>query len=70
MGALSIWHVLLVVIVVVLLFGRGKISGVMGDVAHGIRNFREGLKDPVEPRELTEREREADAAKRTEETRR
>jgi sec-independent protein translocase protein TatA len=45
MGAFSIWHVLLVVAVLLVLFGgRGKISGIMGDTAKGIRAFREGLK--------------------------
>lgn len=45
MGALSIWHILLIVAVAVLLFGgRGKISSIMGDTAKGIRAFREGLK--------------------------
>lgn len=45
MGALSIWHILLIVVVAALLFGgRGKISGLMGDTAKGIRAFREGLK--------------------------
>ncbi|HLZ74093.1 twin-arginine translocase TatA/TatE family subunit [Phenylobacterium sp.] len=46
MGALSISHVLAVAAVVTLLFGgRGRISGVMGDAAKGLRAFREGLKD-------------------------
>jgi sec-independent protein translocase protein TatA len=45
MGALSIWHILLIVIAAALLFGgRGKISGLMGDTAKGIRAFKEGLK--------------------------
>ena len=45
MGAFSIWHVALVVVVLLVLFGgRGKISGIMGDTAKGIRAFREGLK--------------------------
>lgn len=45
MGAFSIWHVALVVLVLVVLFGgRGKISGLMGDTAKGIKAFREGLK--------------------------
>ena len=47
MGGFSIWHGLILVVVVVLLFGgKGKISGIMGDVAHGIRNFKDGLKGP------------------------
>ncbi|MEO0498637.1 MAG: twin-arginine translocase TatA/TatE family subunit [Pseudomonadota bacterium] len=41
----SIWQLALVAIIVVLLFGRGKISGLMGDVAKGINSFKKGLKD-------------------------
>jgi sec-independent protein translocase protein TatA len=45
-GAISIWHWLLVIVVVALLFGgRGKLSGLMGDAAKGIRAFKDGLKD-------------------------
>ena len=43
MGSLSIWHWLLVILVVVLLFGRGKISDLMGDMAKGIKSFKKGL---------------------------
>ena len=39
MGSLSIWHWLVVIVVVLLLFGRGKISELMGDVAGGIKAF-------------------------------
>jgi sec-independent protein translocase protein TatA len=47
MGTFSMWHWLILIAVVAVLFGgKGKISGLMGDVAHGIRNFKEGLKDP------------------------
>jgi len=52
MGAISIWHILLVVVVFAVLFGgRGKISGLMGDTAKGIRAFREGLKGDETPEE-------------------
>lgn len=45
MGTLSIWHWAIVIVVVALLFGgRGKLSGLMGDAAKGIKAFREGLK--------------------------
>ena len=45
MGSLSIWHLIILGAVLVLLFGgRGKISGIMGDTAKGIRAFRDGLK--------------------------
>ena len=52
MGAFSIWHVALVVVVLLVLFGgRGKISGIMGDTAKGIKAFREGLKGEDKPDE-------------------
>ena len=45
MGATSIWHWAIVLLIVVLLFGRGKISEVMGDVAKGIKSFKKGMAD-------------------------
>lgn len=45
MGFGSIGHWILVLVVVVLLFGSGKISGLMGDVAKGIKAFKKGIKD-------------------------
>ncbi len=45
MGSLSIWHWLVVIVVVLLLFGRGKISDLMGDVAQGIKSFKKGMQD-------------------------
>ncbi len=45
MGSLSIWHWVIVIVVVLLLFGRGKISDLMGDVAQGIKAFKKGMAD-------------------------
>jgi sec-independent protein translocase protein TatA len=46
MGSMSIWHWAIVVVVVLVLFGgRGKLSGIMGDAAKGIKAFKDGLKD-------------------------
>jgi len=45
MGFGSIWPWLIVLAVVLLLFGRGKVSGLMGDVAQGVKSFRRGLSD-------------------------
>jgi sec-independent protein translocase protein TatA len=45
MGSMSIWHWALVIVVVMLLFGRGKISDLMGDVAKGIKSFKKGMAD-------------------------
>jgi sec-independent protein translocase protein TatA len=45
MGSMSIWHWIVVVAVVLLLFGRNKISDLMGDVAQGIKAFKKGMSD-------------------------
>jgi sec-independent protein translocase protein TatA len=45
MGSLSIWHWVIVIGVVLLLFGRGKISELMGDVAQGIKAFKKGMSE-------------------------
>jgi sec-independent protein translocase protein TatA len=45
MGSMSIWHWIVVIAVVLLLFGRGKISDLMGDVAQGIKAFKKGMQD-------------------------
>jgi sec-independent protein translocase protein TatA len=49
MGSFSIWHWLIVLVVVLLLFGRGKISEVMGDMAKGVKSFKKGLAEDEEP---------------------
>ena len=45
---ISFWQIAIVVVLVVLLFGRGKISDLMGDVAKGIKSFKKGMKDPTQ----------------------
>jgi sec-independent protein translocase protein TatA len=45
MGSMSIWHWIVVGAVLLLLFGRGKISELMGDVAQGIKAFKKGMAD-------------------------
>ena len=45
MGSFSIWHWLIIGLVVLVLFGGGKLSGLMGDAAKGIKAFKNGLKD-------------------------
>ena len=44
---ISFWQIAIVVILVVLLFGRGKISSLMGDVAKGIKSFKKGMSSDV-----------------------
>ncbi|MBU6207956.1 MAG: twin-arginine translocase TatA/TatE family subunit [Alphaproteobacteria bacterium] len=45
MGGLSLWHVLILGLVVVLLFGRGRISNVMEELGSGIKSFKKGIAD-------------------------
>ncbi len=60
---ISVWQILLVVVLAILLFGRGKISELMGDVAKGIRSFRKGLtEDTDQPMKTINTESEEKAA--------
>ena len=45
MGGLSIWHWLIVLVVVLLLFGTNKVSGLMGEFGKGIKNFKQSVAD-------------------------
>ena len=57
--SIGIWQIAIVVILVVLLFGRGKISSLMGDVAKGIKSFKKGMASDIntednEPKNISE----------------
>ncbi len=66
MGSFSIWHWLILIMVAALLFGgKGKISSLMGDLASGIKNFKEGLKE--QPAEAIADKRDAADVKKAEE---
>lgn len=54
---ISVWQIVIVAAIVILLFGRGKISSVMGDVAQGIKSFKKGMKEENE--EVTSASHEA-----------
>ena len=47
MGSFSIWHILIVAIIVLLLFGGNRFSAMMGDVAKGVKSFKKGLNDDI-----------------------
>ena len=53
MGFGSVWHWVIVLLIVIVLFGRGRISEIMGDFGKGIKSFKQGLNDeenlPVQP---------------------
>ncbi|MET0249589.1 MAG: twin-arginine translocase TatA/TatE family subunit [Sphingobium sp.] len=75
MGSFSLMHWVIVLLVVMLLFGGGRISGLMGDVAKGIKSFKKGMADddddvpPARPATRIEGHRvpEQDAPSTTEE---
>ena len=60
MGSFSIWHWLIVLVVVLLLFGRGKIPELMGDMAKGIKSFKKGMSDEDEAQAAKTVEHRAD----------
>ena len=54
---LSLWHILIVLIVVLILFGAGRIPQIMGDLGKGIKSFKSGLsdEDKKEPPQITDK---------------
>ena len=62
--SIGIWQIAIVVILVVLLFGRGKISSLMGDVAKGIKSFIKGMSsdvtDDTEPKNISDDNKDSD----------
>ena len=53
MGFGSIGHWIILLVVVLILFGRGRISEIMGDFGKGIKSFKQGLNDEDQPRNVT-----------------
>jgi sec-independent protein translocase protein TatA len=53
MGSFSAWHWLIVLVVLLLFFGKGKIPELMGDLAHGIRAFKKGVEDEKDDTSLS-----------------
>ena len=62
--SIGIWQIAIVVILVVLLFGRGKISRLMGDVAKGIKSFKKGMAsditDESEPKNISDENKDSE----------
>ena len=62
--SIGIWQIAIVVILVVLLFGRGKISSLMGDVAKGIKSFKKGMaadvSDDTEPKNISDENKDSE----------
>ena len=66
--SIGFWQIAVVVILVVLLFGRGKISSLMGDVAKGIKSFKKGMAtdatDETEPKNISENNQDSNNNKK------
>jgi sec-independent protein translocase protein TatA len=60
--SIGIWQVVLVLLIVLILFGAGKLPKMMGDVAQGVKNFKAGLRDDEENSVLTSDAGQARAA--------
>ena len=61
MGGFSFWHILIFAIIVLLLFGGNRFSAMMGDVAKGLKSFKQGMADDEdEKRQRYEEQRRAD----------
>ena len=62
--SIGFWQIAIVVILVVLLFGRGKISSLMGDVAKGIKSFKKGMasdtNEDSEPKNISDNNQDTD----------
>ena len=80
MGGFSIWHILIFAVIVLLLFGGNRFSAMMGDVAKGLKSFKQGMADDedekrkryeeqrrAEPRQLPSEQEPIDATSRREE---
>ena len=65
--SIGFWQIAIVVVLVVLLFGRGKISSLMGDVAKGIKSFKKGMSDnPDQSSSISSSEENSDEDKNSE----
>ncbi|KHK89326.1 twin-arginine translocase TatA/TatE family subunit [Novosphingobium malaysiense] len=77
MGSFSIWHWLIVLVIVLVLFGRGRVSEIMGDFGKGIKSFKEGMnedekkaseKDTTPPAQITSQQQQGDPSPTPSET--
>lgn len=53
MGSFSIWHWLIVLVIVLVLFGRGRVSEIMGDFGKGIKSFKDGMNEEEKKKAAT-----------------
>jgi sec-independent protein translocase protein TatA len=51
MGSFSFWHILILAIIILLLFGGNRFSAMMGDVAKGLKSFKQGMTEDEKPEE-------------------
>ena len=60
MGGFSLWHILIFAIILLLLFGGNRFSAMMGDVAKGLKSFKQGMTEDDEPKQQQQQQRPAE----------
>ena len=60
MGSFSFWHILILAIIVLLLFGGNRFSAMMGDVAKGLKSFKQGMSEDEDEKKRAEQQRKLD----------
>jgi sec-independent protein translocase protein TatA len=60
MGGFSFWHILILAIILLLLFGGNRFSAMMGDVAKGLKSFKQGMADEDEEKRRYEEQRRSE----------
>lgn len=63
MGSFSAWHWIIVLVVILIVFGAGKLPKVMGDVAQGVKNFKKGMAEEDTPPAVTQSAEETEKSK-------
>jgi sec-independent protein translocase protein TatA len=60
MGSFSLWHILILAIILLLLFGGNRFSAMMGDVAKGLKSFKQGMSEEDEAKQQQQQQRPAE----------
>jgi len=60
MGSFSLWHILILAIILLLLFGGNRFSAMMGDVAKGLKSFKAGMSEEDEAKQQQQQQRPAE----------
>lgn len=54
---MSLWKILLILVIILIIFGAGKLPKVMGDLGRGVRSFKKGLEDEENPKQKSKKKK-------------